>query len=890
VVRHTLSIARTPIPWTTLAEEILSQADQATPDMVEKLLTEMWDASLLLTDLRPPLTHLDPAGYVLERLRGMGNVAESFDALEKILTTMERWDAEPKKTAQSYREIVSLVTQVGGKEPRSAIQVDSALNLTSNHLSHAVAEEVARAAELLMRISPWPDGPAYLHDYRRAFQSRYGDREIPLLQLLDPSAGLGPPPAYSNAAYQSAFKVHGLSAAGNQLLLDIAYRALRDKEAVLQIDNDALKLLETSHSLIESVPTSLDIYASVAAASAEAVDRGEFKVALGPNLGAGAAGRNMGRFAGLLGREAQDALEHAARTEEALRPSEIWAELAYLPQRLRSSNVTIRPAVRRFEIAWGIPSSLDPANTIPLNELVVGVAHGRFYLRWTHSSAQVVVCMGHMLNYARAPMACRLLSDIGRDRFVQLSGFSWGPASNFPFLPRVEYGRVVLRPAQWRIQAATFARQFSHHENAEFLKALTNWRTEWKVPRHVYLSEQDNRLLLDLEDPLHCEELRRNGRALRPAGRLVLEEVFPALEDAWVQSEQGHHVAEIVVSLVRRPSRQPASVPQLNRPLQSNVSGSPSQVIAEPEQPPVPERAGGVRQRLRPPGSEWLFIKLYCNPKTIEDLLTGPVRDFTSSITAAEVSNSWFFLRYSDPDPHIRVRFAGEPGRLTKELLPEICGWASSLMDEEKCLRFTLETYEREVERYGGNEGISVAELVFFHDAWAAVELLHLAKWTQMTLDRGTLALLSLDALLDGLGLDPEARLSCCRKQSTARKEASTDFQNKKGMLRKLLGQSDSVLADPGGKSLLRILADLRTRLRVPARQLQQLQEVGKLTRPLDDLYTSFVHMHLNRMGVSGPAESSVIALLWRVHQSLSRSPLVSHTPDDGVTEPPAQY
>src|SRR6185369_9589299 len=153
-----------------------------------------------------------------------------------------------------------------------------------------------------------------------------------------------------------------------------------------------------------------------------------------------------------------------------------------------------------------------------------------------------------------------------------------------------------------------------------------------------------------------------------------------------------------------------------------------------------------------------------------------PVRDFTSLATATERSDSWFFLRYSDPEPHIRVRFAGEPGRLTGELLPELCKWASRLMDEEKCLRFTLETYEREVERYGGFDGISIAELVFFHDAWAAVELLHLAKSTQMTLDRVTLALLSLDALLDGLGLNPEARLSCCRKQSTARKEASTDF------------------------------------------------------------------------------------------------------------------
>ena len=85
--------------------------------------------------------------------------------------------------------------------------------------------------------------------------------------------------------------------------------------------------------------------------SPEALDRGEFKVALGPNLGAAAAGRNLGRFADLLGADAREALQRTARAEEATSPEMLWAELTYLPRRHRSGQRG-RPASRFADMRW----------------------------------------------------------------------------------------------------------------------------------------------------------------------------------------------------------------------------------------------------------------------------------------------------------------------------------------------------------------------------------------------------------------------------------------------------------------------------------------------------------------------------------------------------------
>ena len=248
---------------------------------------------------------------------------------------------------------------------------------------------------------------------------------------------------------------------------------------------------------------------------------------------------------------------------------------------------------------------VEASNVIPIDELVIGTRDGRFYVRWPALSCDVTICAGHMLNVARAPTVCRLLSDIGRDRVVQLSSFGWGPASNFPFLPRVEFGRIVLRPAQWSIDAANLARNFSFDNAQNFSRSLANWRQAWNVPRHVYMSEQDNRLLLDLDNASHVEELRHAAKAVKSGARLTLEEVFPTLRDAWVRGEGGHYMAEIVVSLVRSLPSVGAAMPRLHTSTAPALRWS----AAEPTNtvPPAASVFGNSEQRLRPPGASGSF-------------------------------------------------------------------------------------------------------------------------------------------------------------------------------------------------------------------------------------------------------------------------------------------
>lgn len=450
------------------------------------------------------------------------------------------------------------------------------------------------------------------------------------------------------------------------------------------------------------------------------------------------------------------------------------------------------------------------------------------------------------------------------DRVPLLDGFDWGPAEDFPFLPRVQIDRIVLRTAQWRIGVHIRANDLLTNSPQAFADMFHHWRTHWQVPRHVYLTTGDNRLLLDLESASQVEELRLEVQSQRSDGHVVLQEVIPNLDEAWVQGPGGRFLTEFVVSLTRRSANRMAVEKVESTSVSRSVEESTRCRAGMPVQ---------AADRLRSPGSEWLFLKLYCGDDLQNDLIGGPVRTFAGTALSRGLADDWFFLRYSDPDPHVRLRFRGEPDCLREKLLPELCAWASELMVTDLCTHFAFDTYEREVERYGGIKGIQTAEETFCADSQAAAELLHLAHSSRLRLDLAVLTVVTADDLLAGLGLTEEARLELYR-QTISRREGGPEYQRRKVLLRSLLGTEG-----PGGRvtdfqPVFPVLTARRIRLDVLGKRLTILAQRGDLSRPITMLYASFVHMHCNRLlGTDRSAERKVLGMLLRTREGLVRAP-----------------
>ena len=178
-------------------------------------------------------------------------------------------------------------------------------------------------------------------------------------------------------------------------------------------------------------------------------------------------------------------------------------------------------------------------------------------------------------------------------------------------------------------------------------------------------------------------------------------------------------------------------------------------------------------RRSFPPGSEWLYAKLYAGPVTLDQVLRDVIQPVIETALPTGAVDRWFFVRYGDPDWHLRVRFHGRPARLHDELLPALQAAAAPLLDDGRLWRFQLDTYQREVERYGGTEGIELAERLFHADSEAV-----LALATRLSEDargdvRWRIALLGIDLLLADLGFDLDTRRAVI---SRARDSFASEF------------------------------------------------------------------------------------------------------------------
>ena len=81
------------------------------------------------------------------------------------------------------------------------------------------------------------------------------------------------------------------------------------------------------------------------------------------------------------------------------------------------------------------------------------------------------------------------------------------------------------------------------------------------------------------------------------------------------------------------------------------------------EAKPSPPPASVARRFL--PGSEWLYLKVYTGSTTADAVLRTYLAPVIATAMRQGLARRWFFLRYGDPDWHLRVRFHGDPATLT---------------------------------------------------------------------------------------------------------------------------------------------------------------------------------------------------------------------------------
>lgn len=872
IVYHLISVAPTPYLEATLARArigvrlaeltaaLAAEVDGISRDDAAAYVDELVAAQLLVPALGVVVTGGDPLAAVIAQLvdAGLDDHADRLRAVQRAIEAIDAADVGGELTrypalATMLEAVLRAVGDDTRVEPARMVQVDLGLAIAARVGRRAVAA-VERTVDALRRITPRRSDDA-LTRFRAGFRERWEDQEVPLAEVLDEEAGLGFGAA-TGPGSEGAPLLGGLRFPGPPIEARVAWgpretwllRRLAQLwergEHELVLGDDALRALATA----EPAPMP-DAWSAMIRIGHD--PRGRLAL-LVEGTGGPSGARLLGRFCHVDPRIEAMVRDHL-RAEEALVPHAAFAEIVHLAEG-RNGNVLCRPVLRDHELVFLGMSGAPAAQQLDLDDLLVAIRGDRVVLRSRRLDREVVPRMTTAHNSRAGGLGVyRFLTALAAQDGAGV-GWSWGALDEAPRLPRVRIGDAIVAREQWRLDAAELQAlaRATRLGRAHGFEAMQAMRATRGLPRWIALGDGDHELVIDLDHTLLVDALID---AMGTGNHAILREVFPALDEAVVVGPDGHHASEIVLTFVRT-ERAPAT-------------------------PPVPAPPSTARRFT--PGSRWLYAKLYGGVSSADRVLREAIAPVVRAALASGAAHRWFFVRYHDPHPHLRLRIDGDPARLLAEVLPALDRAVEPLLADGTLWRIQLDTYQREVERYGGPEIVELCEDVFWHDSDAALAIVESLDGEAGGDARWRLALRSADRLLAALDLGASARAAVftrARDQLLAEHRADAPLLKAMGArwralepeLVPLLAIDDVV--DPD-HALAPGLTALATRDRALAAMAARWHALGVERRAsvLDAVAWSLVHMSANRLlHASHRAQELVLYDLLRRHHARRRA------------------
>lgn len=798
-------------------------ADGHDTEAAHHLIEQLIDSQLIVSELEPQLT----GGAMLPRLRAKLAQFTGTEAIVDHLNQAEQLLNRSDLTASAVQEQVrqALSPYLADNTTAHLIQTDLFVRTSINQLSERVVSTITDQLGTLLPLNQPRPMPAFRAFVQR-FQERYDGREVPLFEALDGEFGVG---YGTTAGGQTVYSplVDGLQipipptdkqltwSAFDELALKKWGQALRTGQLAVELTPDELATLPKPSPL----PISAYVAGNLLSASEADLDKGNFQFNLlatgGPST------------ANLLGRFCAHSPELTAHVQASLaqeaqhEPDTLFAEIVHWPDD-RLGNVLIRPAFRPYEIPYISRSSVDSERQLPASDLLVSVGpDGLVRLRSRRYNRPVAPRLSNAHNYQHGLSIYQFLADLQHQHATMTLRWHWGPLEGQAFLPRITFKNLILCRANWTLAVASLPLT-TPGDLARHLQ------TTQHVPRWIALAQGDNELVIDLSSAVGQQTLFDETKRLTT---LRLVEWLATPDRCWLADGDQRFVQELVLP----------------------ISGQP--VAPLPPKAPADATSTPLLLRSFAPGSAWLYVKLYTGAYHADELLTNVVAPLLQEQYETERITAGFFIRYYDPDFHIRLRVHSERVAFTGPLLERLHECLAPYLTAGIVHRVQVDTYEREVERYGAAT-MALSEQLFSVDSWAA--LTYLASEPDPA-DRWLFALQSCDALLTDFALDLATKTSLLQTlQAQFLAEHHADQALRKQLNDRFRAQQrliEQTLAQPNVPSLRARSIELGTL----ARQIRAACAANPAGPSRQSLLASYLHMTLNRLFTSAHRQQELV-------------------------------
>lgn len=633
---------------------------EGTHEEINRYIMELTTEQLLVHGGEPSITGNDYAQELLPYLEHTAPLLK-----QKLQALMEH----RAPTLSSLKSMAKRLCAYANEQqrPKSCFYCVAERPVREGGLPMKFQQQVKEGLRCLQQLSSYTPS-VDLEQFRKSFLAQYEREEVPLLEALDPQLGIGYG-SFGELGNQVLISSLGLNPVKNPApsSSETSSRNL----AALLVNEWMQQRKLTGIGEVEITPGHLrETGRQHSGAALPSTIYVMFRVVNGQviieSAGGASALQMTGRFSCVpaIGKFT----EEVAKYEQEMNPEVVFAEIAHFCN-IHAANINRRAHLRKYEIPVLTRSTLPSARQIQLSDLMVSVVNDTVVLRSVSLRKPVIPRLGSAYNYTKNSLPVfRFLCDMQSQQLHAQFTLSLSAAvPGLKFYPRVRYRSCIVHEAEWHLYEEELA-PLSSAVPAHAVTVFRELAAEIHLPRYVALTIHDNFIVYDLHAEADVLALLREIKQMQ---KVVLKE-FTMPEDAIIRTREG---TELMGQYIAALCLDEPSYKKITLPENKKASAVPKDT------------------------ANWLYFKIYCHPLSAENILLQHILPIVEKGLHKGTIQQWFWLRYNDPDHHLRIRVKAEK-HLQGKLFEAFNQCLNKLLQARTVHRFQTDVYKRELERY----------------------------------------------------------------------------------------------------------------------------------------------------------------------------------------------
>lgn len=374
-------------------------------------------------------------------------------------------------------------------------------------------------------------------------------------------------------------------------------------------------------------------------------------------------------------------------------------EISFMPKDNQSANISLITPFSDYVLYYGAENEKKIRISLDDIYLTGYKEHILFYSKKMKKRLEFV--LNNNINEMKLPPVLKFLINATDQYYTSIFRFNKEleeRSRQMVSVPQVRYKNYIFQPHCWNMHY-----EINHLCNEdEFIQLLHKFREEFSIPDLVFIKDIENeqyiRMNFNQREQVH--DLYHQFKANKYIQ--IQEDLNSMYNSIVIDENKDYYYTDFLFYL------------KCNNQAERKLKFYEERFI---------DQSMNLKSILFPFEENWITIKIYVETILHECFLTTLMKPFVNELDKNEIIDQYFFVRYIDSKPHIRLRIKAKDCKIY-QVVDRIMQFEKEIQKKEVVESICIVPYKRELVRYGGPELYLYCEKIFCMESKMVLEIL----------------------------------------------------------------------------------------------------------------------------------------------------------------------